>query len=1123
MWLTRSAINRPTLISMVFAALVVVGLVFMMRMPVEQRPKVDFPFVTVVTVYQGAGPQEIETLITKPIEDAVSSVANLKNVVSNSQDGISVVSLEFELGTDLPTAAADVREKVDAIRNSLPQDADVPTITKADISSIPVMTIGMKGPLPARELRRLADDVVKDRLARVKGTASVAVSGGDLREIQVLVDKSRLAAYNLTIAEVAAAIRAENLNVPGGSIKQGRRDFAVRVLGEFQTAEDISRMRLHIPDRQTGGPGWNIPLSDLARVVDTSEDPDVISRLNGEPTVVLAVQKQTDANTVDVARGARRELEDLKRVLPPGVEFIIATDESEFVLEQQQDTYKELILAIVLVVIVIFLFLHSARATFIVSVAIPTSLIATFIPMSIFGFSLNFMTMLALSLAVGILVDDSIVVLENIDRHLKEGEPPREAALNGRAEIGLAAVTITLVDVVVFIPIAFMGGIVGQFFKSFGITVASATLFSLLVGFALTPMMASRFYKRETRERRGQHADTAWNRFWDARFARIDAALNWLDSRYRGVLAWSLDNRFLTWVIGTVTLTTIIITFVPPVTTAAGLKARLVNLVLFVGVLGGLGVVFSRDRRVAVGFAAAAAACTLFVRLPLKGEFIPELDRGRIAITVETPAGSSLAYTLSVVQRIERILKEFPEVEYDLATVGSGSAGLFAGGDTGPQYARVSVQLVDRGRRDRWEMVEENGRKVRRMVERRRGIEEIITDLRTRVARDVPGADIKIYNAESQQVGTAPIEMEIQGTDLNEMNRVAERIAAAMREVPGTRDIAISSKVGRPELQVVVDRDRAMDAGITTGQVAQALRTSIEGDTSSKFRVEGTEYNIRVQLEESDRATADSVRRLVVGQRNGAPVFLEDIADVKLAAAPTKIDRRNKQRLVKVGCYLEPGYDLTSVQFAVNRAIEKVDMETTTLEIGGTSRVQGESFGFIFQALFLAIILVYMLMAGLFESLFNPLVIMLSLPQAMVGALLMLVARGQSISIISMIGIIMLMGIVTKNAILLIDYTNTLRKRGLSRRDAILEAGPTRLRPILMTTVSLLAALLPTMFALSKGSEQRSPLATAVVGGLLVSTLLTLLVIPATYTLMEDLRKSMARGLKRILRIQEGA
>lgn len=1105
MWLTNTAIRRPVLITMFFAAIVVMGLVCFGRIPVERTPKVDLPFVSVVTLYPGAGPQEIETLVSKRIEDAVGSIANLKNVTSTSQEGVSVVALEFELGTDLATACADVREKVDSVRTQLPDDAEAPSITKADIGSLPVITLAMRGDVPPRELRRFADDVVKDRLGRVKGAASVSVNGGDVREIQVQVDRARLDAYGLSITDLANAIKAEDMNVPGGSIKRGPQEYSVRVVGEFASADELSRMRLHLKDNN-GGPGSTIRLSEVAKVMDTAEDPSTIARLNGERAVLLSVQKQTDANTLDVTNGVQKEIKDLTPQLPPGAEFVVTQNDGDFVQRQLDDTMHELVLSIILVVIVVFLFLHSGRATFIVALAIPTSLIATLTPIHMCGFSLNFMTMLAMTLAVGILVDDAIVVLENIDRHLKDGEPPREAALNGRTEIGLAAVTITMVDVVVYIPIAFMGGIVGSFFRSFGITVASATLFSLLVSFTLTPMMASRFYKRETRHGH-KGPQTRWQAYWDRQFAFLEAVLGAVDRGYRSLLAWSLENRWLTVVIGMVTLTTIIITLMPAFGTPAGFKARVFNLIVFVGLLGGSAFLTARDKRTALIFVALAAFVTVGVHLRVRGEMSPDVDRGNVAITIEGPVGASLKYSSAVAAEVERIVRDVPEVEFYTTTVGSKNAGAFRGSETGAQYAYVAVNLVDRARHNAWGKGPDGNR---RLLLRKRSIEDVMTEIRGKIARQVAGARIIVASADAGMGGGAPIEMEVQGNDSAEISRVANQMASVMEKVPGTRDVEVSWKVGKPELKVTVDRDRAMDRNISTAEIASALRNSVEGNTDSKFRVEGTEYNIRVQVDPEDRTSAESVKRVVVGSFGGAPVYLGDVADVNLDAAPTKIDRKNRQRQVTVSTYQQPGMDLSTVQTAVNQAIANVPKGNTTVNVGGMSDVQRESFGFIFQALGLAICLVFMLMAALFESFLNPMIIMLALPQAIAGALLLLMMRGQSISIVSLIGVIMLMGLVTKNAILMIDYTNTLRARGLARRDAILQAGPTRLRPILMTTMSMIMGMMPVMFALSRGSEQRSPLATAVVGGLLVSTLLTLLVIPASYTLAEDMVKKIS-------------
>jgi HAE1 family hydrophobic/amphiphilic exporter-1 len=526
MWLTSIAIRRPVFILMVFSALAVLGWTAASKMRVELNPNVNFPFVTIVTIYPGAGPREVETLISKPIEDAVNGINGVKNVTSVSQEGISVVSIEFNLGVNSSEAAADVREKVDAIRASLPRDALSPTISKFDINAVPVLYYGMSSERPSKQLRYIAEEIVTNRLARVPGVASVTVLGGDKREIRVEVDQGRLDAYGLNIMQVVQALQAANLNVPGGRIEEQRREYAIRVVGEFENLDQIRNVRIPVTNRMNPMAAPNvIHLSDVAQVKDGVAERTEGARVNQRNTVGIIITKAADANTVEVCEGVKKEIDRLKQELPRDIEFALTQDESKFVLESLTDLRVALFLAIFLAVSIVYLFLHNIRGTFIVSLAIPTSIVSTFLVMYGFGFTLNTMTMLALSLAVGILVDDSIVVLENIFRHLTRGEEPAEAALNGRSEIGLAAITITLVDVVVFVPIAFMGGITGQFFRSFGITVATATLFSLLVSFTLTPMLASRWFRagEQVEAKRGV-------------FAAFDRFYHWLDMLYRRLL-----------------------------------------------------------------------------------------------------------------------------------------------------------------------------------------------------------------------------------------------------------------------------------------------------------------------------------------------------------------------------------------------------------------------------------------------------------------------------------------------------------------------------------------------------------------------------------------------------------
>jgi len=1087
-------------------ALIVLGFQSRGRMPAELTPKIDLPYVTVLTVYAGAGPNEIETLISEPIEKAVMSIGNLREVTSSSQDGVSTVVLEFEMGTDLDAVAADVRDKVSAIKRDLPDDAEEPTILKLDIASEPVMTIGLAGTLSPKEMRILADDIISDRLGKIGGVASVNVVGGEEREISVAVDKSRLQAYGIGLGKVIEAISAANLNVPAGSVKEGARDYSVRTVGEFTNAEEISNVRIYAAG-SNGGRGTTIRLGDIARITDTVAEADRLSRLNGKPSVTISIQKQSDANTVDVAEGVKDELKELQKVLPKGVRPIIASDDSVFVEDSLEDVNKSLLEGILLVVAIVFLFLHTARATFIVAVAIPTSIIATFLPISSFGFTLNTMTLLALSLVVGILVDDSIVVLENIERHLRMRKHPEQAALDGRSEIGLAAITITAVDIVVFVPIAFMGGIVGQFFRQFGITVATATAFSLIMSFTLTPMLASRWMQSEEDKERGEEEQrrrletgTASlkdriDAFSGRLFGVLERFLKGLDRRYRGVLEWALANRFLTLVIGFVSLLVVFSMSMPGSAVYGHLSLPRIVIALIALGLSVAAMYHSHSKGLALGFGSVMAFIALTIYLPFGFSMFPTMDRGEFNVTIRTAPGTSLMATDRVVRRVERILDQIPEVKnggFYTTIVGAAGSGGFGGSETGPQFARIDVKAVDKS-------------------ERKRGIQDIADWVSAQTAR-VPGAEtIMVVVASSGGPGNG-VTMEVQGQNMDDILAEAGRLAKVVRETPGTVDVDISYKESRPEQRIIVDRIRAAQYDMTVAQVAMAARTAIDGDDSAKLRDGGTEYPIRVRYALFDRNKASDVESLIIGTKDGSPIYLKDVADVRYDNAPTKIDRKNRQRVVYVTANLAKGAQLGNVSQGINKGLaESARIPGTTIETGGMGKIMMESFGYMGSALILAILLVYMLMGALFESFLTPLVIMFSLPQAMVGALLALLITGNSLSIVAMIGIIMLMGLVTKNAILLIDYTNTLRSRGRNRHEALLEAGPTRLRPILMTTLAMIGGMTPTALAVSRGAEMRAPMAIAVIGGLIMSTLLTLVVIPVTYTIVDDLWQGLLR------------
>ncbi|NLN76999.1 MAG: efflux RND transporter permease subunit [Armatimonadetes bacterium] len=1120
MWLTNVSIRRPIFLIMFVLALVVLGLRSRSTMPQEYNPKIDIPYVTVVTTYPGAGPSEIETLVSEPIEKAVTSTGGLKNVTSSSQDGVSSVALEFELGTNLEAATADVRDKVAAIRTNLPKDIDEPRILKLDIASMPIMIIALEGPLSAKEMRILADDVVSDKLAKVSGVASVNPFGGDERELSISVDKDRLDAYGIGIDQVIGAIRGANLNIPAGSIKEGARDTSIRTVGEYRNVSEIEETRINV-NPAGGGPSFTVRIADVAEVKDTVAEADVLTRLDGTPAVVFAIQKQSDANTVAVADGIKKELEALKSELPTGVKPVIAVDQSKFVTNALRDVNRSLLEGVLLVVLIVFLFLHTARATFIVAIAIPTSLMATFIPISGFGFTQNQMVLLALSLVVGILVDDSIVVLENIERHLRLRENPEQAAINGRSEIGLAAITITSVDIVVFLPIAFMGGIVGQFFRQFGVTVATATAFSLLMSFTLTPMLASKWMRseddKEADEKRMldriQHGQATLKDRIDYLsgmiFGVLERFLRGLDRKYRGVLEWALHNRYLTIVIGFVSLLTVLAMAMPMPSGAESKMALIPRIVIAMIGLLLCAIAFGvnpKSKKIALIFAVVAAFIAMKIHIPFGFGFFPVVDQGQFSVQIRTAPGTSLEATDKVAKQLENVLGQLPEMKpitrkvrsglfkkvdetqqgYYMTLVGTSSQSSLGGGSSGPQYAVISAKVVDKS----W---------------RKRSLEDI-TEWVAEQAAKVPGAEMISVSISFGMGPSNNIEKEVQGHDMDSILEEANRVAAVMEKTPGAVDVDVSFKPSRPERRIVVDRLKAAQLNLTVSQVAMGARMAIDGDNTVKFRDSGTEYPIRVQYSKAMRDKASDVDNLIISSKDGAPIYLSDVADIIADNAPTKIDRKNRQRVVYVTANLAQGAEMGNVNQAIDAGLNKTEhVVGTTVGTGGATQMMGESFGHIGAALLLAILLVYMLMGALFESFLTPFVIMFSLPQAMVGALLALLLTGNSMSIVAMIGIIMLMGLVTKNAILLVDYTNTLISRGKNRHDAILEAGPTRLRPILMTTFAMIGGMLPTALALSEGSETRSPMSIAVIGGLILSTLLTLIVIPVMFTIVDDL------------------
>lgn len=1016
MGLTRLSIRRPVLVLMAWVALGVIGLRLLWAMPVELLPNIEFPVVSIVTVYPGAGPQEVESSVTKPLEDAVGTVSGIREIQATSQEGLSLVVVQFQLGTDLNAATAAVREKVDAVRAQLPREVLAPVVQRFSFSAFPILSLSLTSATRSpRQLRELVDDRLKPRLEQISGVANVEVIGGQTREVRIAVDRDRLQAYGLGLGQFTAALTQENLNVPAGFLKEGRREYAVRALGEFTSLEELRDLRLGLPG------GGTVRLGDVAEVTDGVGERTQLSRLDGRESVTLLVRKAADANTITVAEAVKRELGRIRREFPD-LQVTIASDASTFTREAVNDVFLALLLGIVLASVIVFFFLHDAVNTFIVFLAIPTSLLSSFVVIAGLGFTLNFFTLLGLSLAIGILVDDSIVVLENIHRHLERGELPAEAAYNGRSEIGLAAVAITLVDVVVFVPLALAGGIFGQLLRPFGLTVATVTLFSLFAAFTLTPMLAARWLRRRTGHEEPQG-------FAARLFAPLDRFYSWLDGTYRGLLSWALRHR--AWVV----------------------------------LLGGLSVLFVLPLTSRLGF-----------------EFIPSVDQGVFTVRLELPAGTNLETTEAAARRVEAVLRRIPEVETVITNVGTSGQQ----SQTGPQFAQLLVRLRE---------------------ERRRTDREVVAQLQQDPeANRIPGARV-VYAAGNVAGPISPVEVRVRGEDLDLLSATADRIADRLRTVPGIRDVDVSVRLGRPELRVRMDRERAAELGLSTAAIAGILRNAVEGSTDLKFRTGEKEVPVRIRMVRGGQPLRpEDLGDVLLAVVSGRPVYVRDVARIEPGTGPTRIDRRNRQRVVSVTANLKPGSFAGNVNQMAARAIADLRPPGVVVEFGGQAEQIAEAGGTFLFALGLGVVLVYILLSALFESTFTPLAIMLALPLAWVGGILALLLAGKSLSMVSAIGFILLTGLVMKNSILLVDYTNTLRARGLPRTEAVLEAGPTRLRPVIMTTLSVILGSLPVALEFGKGSELRSPLAWAVIGGLAWSTLLTLVVIPVTYTLLDDLR-----------------
>lgn len=1010
MKIAKLSIERPVFAAMVMVAVAVFGTVLYFRLPVDLFPEVEFPVVTVTVVYPGADPETMETRVAEPIEEAVNSLGGIRMLRSTNLESVTQVAIQFDLDVDLDVATQDVRDRVSSIQDQLPSGAELPRVEKLDLGAAPIMQLSISGPADGRSLSRFAEDVLKPGLERISGVGQLELVGSREREVHVYVAPERLRAYGMTVSEVVQALSAQNLEVPGGRLDDGARELTVRTSAEAQSAAELERLTL------AGAGGRIVRLRDVARVEDGLEERRSAAYVDGQSAIALVVRKQSGANTVAVAERVREALPALEARAPEGTEVEVLLDTSTNIESSIETVQLDLVLGAFLCVAIIFLFLRDGRATFIAALTLPTTVIGTLGFVQAMGFSLNLMTTLALSLSIGILIDDAIVVIENIVRHrAKLGKKPMKAAYEGTSELGLAVLATSAATCAVFVPVAFMEGMIGQFFYEFGLTVTFAIALSTFISLTMTPMLASRML-------RGHHGDHGAPS--KGLGGLIEKVLGWLDDRYRGVVRWALRHPVIT---------------------------------------------------LAVAFGALIGA---FMLVPSIGfEFIPPEDRGQFTVTFEMPVGTSLDETEERVLAAAEQIREVPGVESTFTTVGGGVQERV-------NTASMIVTLMPREARAYHQS--DVMAYLRRMFG---GDEEMLVGVEK--LQDVQGGG-----------ETAPVQYNLRGDDLSELAEAANAVADRLRETEGFADVDITYRSGRPELEVALDRRRADDLGVMGGSVGSTVRTLVAGTVATQLESEGDRHDVRVQLPPERRRDADALRRAQVRATTGALVDIDTVADVNEGEGPSQIDRQARQRQITVTAQLE-GKPLGDAMNEVEAIADELVPAHIDRDVGGMGQILAETVESMALALFLAIVMIYVILASQFESLIHPLTIMVSLPLSLIGAFGLLLLTGETMSIFAMIGFIMLMGLVTKNAILLVDYANQQREEGLSRFEALVEAGATRLRPILMTTLAMIFGMLPVAIGHGDGGEVRRGMGLAVIGGLTTSTVLTLVVVPVVYILMD--------------------
>ncbi|NOX89057.1 MAG: efflux RND transporter permease subunit [Calditrichaeota bacterium] len=1022
MKLVEISIKRRVTLSMIYLIIIGFALFSFSQLKIDLFPDIDFPVIGIITEYSGVGPQDMENLIARPIEEAVSATKNVKKVSSQVSQGVCITILEFDWGTDIDKAENDVRKRIDLVRDYLPEEASDPLTFAFDPSMMPIAFILINSPnMGPAELRQLGEDRIEPLLERVEGVAGVETQGGLERQINIKLNPVKLAAHNLSPSDVVRAIRAAGGLYPAGSIETGTTNFNLHISSEFHSLDQIKQVVLKYNKTNP------LLLRDVAEVEDGFKELRSDVRVNYNQGVYMRVFKQSDANTVQASRNLRKAVKDIKDFLPKDVELKIVYDQSEYILRSVGNLGNTAVLAFFIAFAVIYFFLRNIRGSIIMGLAIPVSVVATFAVMMLANLTLNIISMAGLALAIGMLVDNSIVVLENIYRHREAGEDRILAADKGASEVAMAITASTLTTIGVFLPVLFVPGIAGELFNDMVVTITFSLFSSLMIALTLVPMLSARILRLES--------ETPKQRFAKLK-TKIADFLQALTERYVKILHWSLNHKKLV-----IFLTTVLF-------------------VLSLGVVPFIG-----------------------------GEFLPKSDQGFIALTILREKGTPLDQTRLTVLELEKIVKdEIPEATDVLAIFGTGE-GIFAlFGGSGSEAINFRVRLTP-------------------MEERSRSQAEIQNQMRKRLD-NIPGLSYQFI--ESGMISTErAIEVKIFGNDLDQAKQIAKQMKAKMEQVPGLVDIDINMKEGGRELRIIPDIGRLNDLKLSPLQVADIISTSIQGKVAARYREKGDEFDIMVRLDKPYRQSKEALRNLLIPTVSGKMIQLRQVAKIEETDAPATIYRENQERYVSVGCDLS-GIDLSSAVRKIKGIIEQLNIpDDFQVVIGGTAEDQQESFFYLTIAFFAAILLVYMIMASQFESLIDPFIIMFTVPLSVIGVLIALFITGTTLSVMALVGVVMLVGIVVNNGIVLVDYINQLRNKGKQLYEAVEEGGRVRMRPVLMTALTTILGMVPLALEFGSGSENWSPLARAVIGGLTTSTLLTLIIIPIMYVIFEQMGEKL--------------